>query len=258
MGAIQHVTIPNSTLRRFLNRQNEVFFLDLPTKEIKPIVVDISGETPRIMYDTKKDEFSDEADTYIKDIEGKLGSAYKNIENHLIATSSDFRKNTKFKEIKEKYKEIAIKAVAIQTMRNPDFRKLLNLNKTNDVIGFEKIIQIYQRHLEKFHFNIAIIHKNNTNLRFVLPPSHCIFYGESMNSLMIFVILSPHSALVLQTDDYADKCIINNVHNCVNIKDDTTVNCINHSALIGIQHYTNQHLIGSQGQLQYILEKELK
>lgn len=258
MSAIQHVTIPNSTLRRFLNTKNEVFYLDIPTKEIKPITVDTSGETPRIMYNTKKEEFSNEADTYIKEIEEKLGTAYKNIENLILGTSSDFRKKTKFEEIKEKYKEIAIKAVAVQTMRNPDFRKLLNLDKTTDAIGFKKIIKIYQRELQRLNFNIAIIHKKDTNLRFVLPPSHCIFYGESLNSLMIFIILSPCSALVLQTDDYADQCIKNDVHNCVNIKNDTTVNCINHSALIGIQHYTNQHLIGDKNQLQYIIEKELK
>ena len=54
------------------------------------------------------------------------------------------------------------------------------------------------------------------------------------------------------------RCIINDIHNCFNLKDDTSINCINHSAFIEAKHHINKHLIGYKNQLEFIKNKELK
>lgn len=150
MGAINHITIPNSTLRRFLDTENKIYQLDLSTKEIIEIPVDRYGETPRIMYNTtNKQIFLKEADEYIeREVEGKLGEANHSIDNYINGGRSDFRKPVKkLEEIESKYKDVTIKAIAVQTARNHDFAKKLGLEMISDKKTFEKVVEIYSRKL---------------------------------------------------------------------------------------------------------------
>lgn len=254
MSAIQHITIPNSTLRRFLDENNEIYYLDLDSKEIKKIPVDTSGETPRVMYNTtKKEVFSEEADEYIRiEAENKMGEAYQAIKKHIEGKSNDFKKITKFEEINQKYKDDVIKAIAIQTARQQDFVEKIGLKVPNDKKLFDKAVNVYSRMLENLFFNIAIIHRDNTDSTFVLPPSHCIFYGDSIEDLIIFIPLSPYDALTLMTKENYERCIVNDIHNCVNLKDSQSVNNVNYSAFITAQSRKNKHLIGYKKQLEYI------
>lgn len=259
MRAIQHITIPNSTLRRFLDNNNEIFYLDLDTKEIKSIDVDLTGETPRVMYNTTKEEvFSEEADEYIKrEVEDKLGEAFVAIENHIKGKSSDFRKHTKFEEINQKYREIVIKAIAVQNIRRPEIFEQIGLKPPININVFEKGVNVYRRMLRELNFDISIIHKDSTDATFVLPPSHCIFYGDSVENLIIFIPISPYDGLALMTKNYYEECIEDDIHKCLNLRNALTVNNINHSAFISAQNCKNKHLIGYKQQLEYIKEKEL-
>lgn len=269
MSSIQHVTIPNSTLRRFLNEQNEIYFLDLDTREIKLIDVDTYGETPRVMYNTtREDVFSRKADEYIRlEAENKLGEAYKDIDNLVNCDKGKFKMPTnkegideeRFEKINQRYKEITIKTVAIQIARTPYFRKLIGIEDTTmkkDV--FEKIVDKYKNMLKSLQFNIAVIHKNNTDSTFVLTPSHCIMYGDSIENIIIFVVLSPYYALTLMSDNNYRRCIIDDIHNCINLKYDISINSVNYSAFLEAQHHTSKHLIGYKNQLEFIRNKELK
>lgn len=263
MGALQHITIPNSTLRRFLNDNNEIFYLDIDTKEIKKIEVNTDTETPRIMYNTTKQEFfSKSADDYIKEqVETKLGEAFEAINNLVNGVGkSDFRKKIeKFEYICKKYKDIAIKAVAIQTARNPQFTNQFGIERTRDLKIFQTAVKVYKKHLNHLYFNIAIIDKKQTNSTFVLSPSHCTFYGDNLqNNCTIFIPLSPYYALTLMTESNFEKCIINDEHNCVNLIDDVSIDCINHSAFEYASVQKVKHLIGYKEQLEYIKNKELK
>ncbi len=270
MSSIQHVTIPNATLRRFLNEQNEIYFLDLATRNIQLMDVDAHGETPRVMYNTTKEEvFSKKADKYIRlEAENKLGEAYKDIDNLVNGDKGKFKMPTnkegiidkeRFEKINQRYKDITITTVAIQIARTPYFRKLIGIEDTTmgqDV--FEKTVDKYKEMLKSLQFNIAVIHKNNTDSTFVLTPSHCIMYGDSIKNIIIFVVLSPYYALTLMSNNNYNKCIIDDIHNCINLKDDKSINSVNHSAFIEAKHHTNKHLIGYKNQLEFIRNKELK
>lgn len=261
MGALQHITIPNSTLRRFLNDNNEIFYLDVNTKEIKKIPVDLNGQTPRVMYNvSKKEVFSDDADEYIKtNVENKLGEAFVAIDNLVNGGKSDFRKSIdKFENICKEYKDLAIKAVAIQAARNPNFAKKLGFNESCNLNAFQVTVNKYFEKLEHLIFNIAIIHKKNTTSTFVLPDSHCIFYGDNLKmNCTIFIPLSPYYALTLMDEKSYEKCIIDDVHNCVNLKDDLSINCINNSAFLYAKNSEPHYLIAYKKQLEFIKRRYL-
>lgn len=262
MGALQHITIPNSTLRRFLDVNQELFLLDVCTKKIEKIDVDLNLETPRIKYNISRDKiFSDDADEYIKkEVENKLGETFIAINKLVNNQRSDFNKNIDdFENIYKKYKDIALKTVAIQTARIPSFARRLGFEVSCDLNGFQLTVNKYIEKLNHLKFNISIIHRHETNSTFVLPDSHCIFYGDNLqNNCTIFIPLSPYYALTLMTENNYQKCIINDEHNCVNLKDDISINCINHSAFIYAQNSVPHYLIGYNSQLEYIKNKELE
>lgn len=269
MAALQHMTIPNSTLRRFLNDKKELFLLDIDTQKIEPINVDLTVETPRVMYNTTKDKvFSEEADEYIKkEVEKPLGDVYVQIMHLIDGTKNIFKKNNlpegeaiynHLMDIEKEYGEVTIKAIAIQTARHIEFIQKLGIEYRNvDKKIFTKAVDKYRRLFEKLHFNIAIIRQDCSNSTFVLPPSHCIFYGDSIENLIIFVPLSPNHALALMSQNYYDNSFKNDDHHCIILDNDNSVNVVNHSAFVSATNYEKKHLIGLKTQLEYIKNKEL-
>ena len=194
-----HIIVPKSTLLQFSDPKSGIFhYLDLADNKIYTA----HAKT----YNTGNDYYPPDKEQYLAQrIETPMGRLRKLL--------NSFTSGEKVIQLPNTVKADAIRCIAVQILRNPDYiKKVQSESIFGDSIPWQfysplhhpgydlidKCINLFEKALINYDVNICVINEHN-QFSFILPPEH--FFSTGKN---IFLVLSPfHAILLLPTETNA-------------------------------------------------------